>query len=156
MCILDWLALLSLRRIGIDPHQMEILYITICIHELVFKDAAVFDNGSGRTDVILIACYQYPADTQLLTFRQCRTDHLRRITLPSFAGPDPVSDMPALLQKIVIQIMEDIYGPKKPVPVFIQQEEHRIGNPVLRGFFWFEVFQIVIEIVVIIFKDCPQ
>lgn len=64
---------------------MEILYITICIHELVFKDAAVFYNGPDRTDIILIACHQRLVYTQLLTFKQRQTDHLRRISLSSFA-----------------------------------------------------------------------
>ena len=59
--------------------------MTLCIHELVFKDAPVFYNGSDRTYIILIACHQYLVYTQLLTFKQRQTDHLRRISLSSFA-----------------------------------------------------------------------
>lgn len=44
-------------------------YIALRIHELVFQDAAVFYNGSGRADIVLIAGHQpsFPPRSQALS-----------------------------------------------------------------------------------------
>ena len=64
--------------------------------------------------------------------------------------------MTALAQEIVVKVVADVHRAEQTISLVVEQKEDGIGDFAVRLGFDLEIFEVVVEIVVIVFEYRPR